>query len=177
MTSSARVPRGPPDHGRRRRGAVAAGDRRRHRRRVGAGRAATRVAACAPDEDTLTLAWDAATAALDAAGIERRRGRRDLLGHQPPALRRGPEPRLPRRVARPVVRRRRRAARGLGALGHGGAHRGADAIAAGSARIVLVVASDALRPGLGTGFEARCGAGAAAVVLATEGDCRRSAPA
>src|SRR5690349_23318133 len=26
------------------------------------------VAACAPDEDTLTLAWDAATAALDAAG-------------------------------------------------------------------------------------------------------------
>src|SRR4029077_5620064 len=28
------------------------------------------VAACAPDEDTLTLAWDAATAALDAAGIE-----------------------------------------------------------------------------------------------------------
>ena len=46
---------------------------------------------------------------------------------------------------------------------------GADAIAAGSARIVLVVASDALRPGLGTGFEARCGAGAAAVVLANEG--------
>ena len=29
--------------------------------------------------------------------------------------------------------------------------------------------SDALRPGLGTGFEARCGAGAAAVVLAAEG--------
>src|SRR6478752_1020078 len=28
------------------------------------------IAACAPDEDTLTLAWDAATAALAAAGIE-----------------------------------------------------------------------------------------------------------
>ena len=28
------------------------------------------VAACAPDEDTLTLAWDAATAALTAAGLE-----------------------------------------------------------------------------------------------------------
>ena len=46
---------------------------------------------------------------------------------------------------------------------------GADAIAAGSARVALVVVSDALRPGLGTGFEARCGAGAAAVVLAAEG--------
>ncbi len=46
---------------------------------------------------------------------------------------------------------------------------GADAIAAGSARVALVVVSDALRPGLGTGFEARCGAGAAAVVLAREG--------
>jgi uncharacterized OB-fold protein len=46
---------------------------------------------------------------------------------------------------------------------------GTDAIAAGSARVALVVVSDALRPGLGTGFEARCGAGAAAVVLADTG--------
>ena len=28
------------------------------------------VAVCPPDEDTLTLAWEAGTAALDAAGIE-----------------------------------------------------------------------------------------------------------
>jgi hydroxymethylglutaryl-CoA synthase len=40
-----------------------------------------------------------------------------------------------------------------------------DAVAAGSARIALVVAADALRPGLGTAFEARTGAGAAAFVL------------
>src|SRR5438105_15349609 len=29
-----------------------------------------RIAACAPDEDTLTLAWDAASAALAASGVE-----------------------------------------------------------------------------------------------------------
>jgi hydroxymethylglutaryl-CoA synthase len=46
---------------------------------------------------------------------------------------------------------------------------GTDAISAGSARVALVVASDALRPGPGTGFEARCGAGAAAFVLAFDG--------
>jgi uncharacterized OB-fold protein len=45
----------------------------------------------------------------------------------------------------------------------------ADAVGAGSARVVLVIASDALVPGLGTGFEARCGAGAAAIVLAADG--------
>src|SRR5439155_1252473 len=46
---------------------------------------------------------------------------------------------------------------------------GTDAISAGSARVALVVVSDALRPGPGTGFEARCGAGAAALVLAVDG--------
>src|SRR5204863_4514801 len=63
-----------------------------------------------------------------------------------------------------------------GALLAGSAHAGmdalvagADAVAAGSARIALVVVSDALRPGLGSGFEARCGAGAAAVVLGAQG--------
>src|SRR5690348_2694003 len=29
-----------------------------------------RIGACSPDEDTLTLAWDAATAALAAAGVD-----------------------------------------------------------------------------------------------------------
>src|SRR4029079_19591170 len=46
---------------------------------------------------------------------------------------------------------------------------GAGDVAAGAARIALVVVSDALRPGLGSGFEARCGAGAAAVVLGAQG--------
>ena len=44
-----------------------------------------------------------------------------------------------------------------------------DAVGAGSARVALVVVSDALVPGLGTSFEARCGAGAAALVLADDG--------
>jgi uncharacterized OB-fold protein len=44
----------------------------------------------------------------------------------------------------------------------------ADAVAAGSVRTALVVVSDGLRPGLGTAFEARTGAGAAALVLSTD---------
>jgi uncharacterized OB-fold protein len=45
----------------------------------------------------------------------------------------------------------------------------ADAIGSGSARVALVVASDALVPGTGSGFEARAGAGAAAIVLVSHG--------
>jgi hydroxymethylglutaryl-CoA synthase len=127
------------------------------------------VAACAPDEDTLTLAWDAATAALTAAGVEADAVDAIFWGTSRPPFAEGPS--LPFLAA----------SLGLGssvegALLAGSAHAGmealnagADAIAAGSARVALVVVSDALRPGLGTGFEARCGAGAAAVVLAREG--------
>ena len=127
------------------------------------------MAACAPDEDTLTLAWDAATAALHAAGVESGEVDAIFWGTSRPPFAEGPSLAF---LA---------AALGLapsvgGALLAGSAHAGmealtagADAIAAGSARIALVVASDALRPGLGTGFEARCGAGAAAVVLARDG--------
>jgi hydroxymethylglutaryl-CoA synthase len=127
------------------------------------------VAVCAPDEDTLTLAWDAATAALTAAGVEADAVDAIFWGTSRPPFAEGPS--LPFLAA----------ALGLGAevegaLLSGSAHAGmealnagSDAIAAGSARVALVVVSDTLRPGLGTGFEARCGAGAAAVVLATEG--------
>jgi hydroxymethylglutaryl-CoA synthase len=128
-----------------------------------------RVAACAPDEDTLTLAWDAATAACTAAGVEAGSVDAIFWGTSRPPFAEGPSLAF---LA---------AALGLpasvgGALLSGSAHAGmealnagADAIAAGSARIALVVVSDALRPGLGTAFEARCGAGAAAVVLADTG--------
>src|SRR5947199_1046485 len=44
-----------------------------------------------------------------------------------------------------------------------------DAIAAGSARVALVVAADALVPGPGTSYEERAGAGAAAIVLVSDG--------
>ncbi|MDQ1481781.1 MAG: hypothetical protein QOI44_2642 [Actinomycetota bacterium] len=128
-----------------------------------------RIAACAPDEDTLTLAWDAASAALAAAGVESDSVDAIYWGTSRPPFAEGPS--LPFLTA----------ALGLsaavgGALLAGSPHAGmdalaagSDAVAAGSARIALVVVSDAIRPGLGTGFEARCGAGAAAVVLGASG--------
>ncbi len=128
-----------------------------------------RVAACAPDEDTLTLAWDAASAALSAAGVEADAVDAIYWGTSRPPFAEGPSlPFLAAGLALP-------AAVG-GALLAGSPHAGmeavlagADAVAAGSARVALVVVSDAIRPGLGTGFEARCGAGAAAVVLGGQG--------
>jgi hydroxymethylglutaryl-CoA synthase len=127
------------------------------------------IAACAPDEDTLTLAWDAASAALAASGVEADAVDAIYWGTSRPPFAEGPSLAflaaglgLPTAVG--------------GALLAGSAHAGmealaagADAVGAGSARIALVVVSDAIRPGLGTGFEARCGAGAAAVVLAATG--------
>jgi hydroxymethylglutaryl-CoA synthase len=133
--------------------------------RSGRGQAAV----CAPDEDMLTLAWDAATRALAAAGIEGERVDALFWGTSRPPFAEGPSLAF---LA---------AALGCsstvgGALCAGSAHAGmealasgADAIAAGSARLALVVASDAVRPGPGTGFEGRCGAGAAALVLGADG--------
>src|SRR5262249_25284633 len=129
------------------------------------------VAACAPDEDTLTLAWEAATAAIAAAGVRTDEIDAIFWGTSRPPFAEGPSLAF------------LTAALGLGpwvggALLSGSAHAGmealaagADRIAAGRARTALVVVSDSLRPGLGTGFEARCGAGAAAVVL---GDFRNA---
>ncbi len=59
--------------------------------------------------------------ALAAAGIEPERVDALLLGHEPAAVRRRPEPRVPRRGARLLVLGRRRAVRGLRARRHGGA--------------------------------------------------------
>jgi hydroxymethylglutaryl-CoA synthase len=127
------------------------------------------VGICAPDEDTLTLAWDAAMRACAAAGVES--GGIDALfwATSRPPFAEGPSFAFLAAAlgCAPSIG---------GALIAGSAHAGmealaaaTDAVAAGSARVALVVASDALRPGLGTSFEARCGAGAAAFVLATEG--------
>src|SRR5205814_4626238 len=120
-------------------------------------------------EDTLTLAWQAAVRALAAAGVEA--GQIDALywGTSRPPFAEGPSFAF-------LAASLSLAATVGGALCAGSAHAGmealaagTDAISAGSARIALVVASDALRPGPGTGFEARCGAGAAALVLAVDG--------
>ena len=127
------------------------------------GRASSAV--CAPDEDTLTLAAGAAVHALETAGIDPATVDGLWWGCTRPPFAEGP--------SHAVLS----AALGLsphagGALMSGSPHAGieallgaADAIGAGSARVALVVASDALVPGLGTAFEARCGAGAAALVL------------
>ncbi len=129
----------------------------------------SQIAACAPDEDTLTLAWDAASAALDAAGVEADAVDAILWGTSRPPFAEGPS--LAFLAAALGL-----AANVEGALVCGSTHSGMEAlnagtdmIAAGSAGVALVVVSDALRPGLGTGFETRCGAGAAAVVLGAHG--------
>lgn len=126
-------------------------------------------AVCGPDEDVLTLAAAAALRALDAAGLDP--GLVDGLwwGTSRPPFAEGP--------SHAVLA----AALGLsphagGSLSSGSAHAGieallgaADAVAAGTARLALVVAADSVLPGPGTGFEARSGAGAVAFVIGTDG--------
>jgi hydroxymethylglutaryl-CoA synthase len=129
----------------------------------GGGRGA--VALCDADEDTLTLAWQAAVDALEAAGV----GAGELSGlwwgTSRPPFAEGPSHAF------------LSTALGLdptadGRLCSGSAHAGMeallaawDALAAGHARLALVVASDALVPGVGTAGEFTTGAGAAAFVL------------
>ena len=127
------------------------------------------VAVCAPDEDTLTLAWEAATRALDAAGLDAAAVDGLWWGTTRPPFAEGPSHAF-------LASALGLAAESGGALLSGSTHAGIDALAAatdavlaGSARVALVIASDALRPGPGTGAEARCGAGAAAIVIAATG--------
>ena len=125
---------------------------------------------CAPDEDALTLAVDAGLGALAAAGIAPAGVDGLWWGTTRPPFAEGPS----HAVLAAALGLSRQSG---GALTAGSptpawmrCSRAADAVGAGSARVALVVVtSDALVPGLGTGFEARCGAGAAAVVLAAEG--------
>jgi len=124
---------------------------------------------CAPDEDTLTLAAEAATRALAASGLQT-----DIVdglwwGTTRPPFAEGP--------SHAVLARAIGLSHGSGgALCAGSPHSGmealiggADAIGAGTARVALVVTSDALVPGTGTPYEARAGAGAAAIVLVSQG--------
>jgi hydroxymethylglutaryl-CoA synthase len=126
-------------------------------------------AVCAPDEDVLTLAAEAAGRALAASGLQT-----DIVdglwwGTTRPPFAEGPSHAV---LARAIGLSHRSG----GALCSGSPHAGmeallsaADAIGAGSARVAVVVVSDALVPGNGTPFEARAGAGAAAVVLVSHG--------
>ena len=141
-------------------GDIAAGWGRRGGRSV--------AAVCAPDEDQLTLAAASATDALRAADLDP--GEVDGLwwGCTRPPFAEGPSHAV-------LASALGLDAHATGALTSGSPHSGieallsaADAVVAGSARTALVVTSDALTPGLGTAFETRCGAGAAAVVLSAE---------
>jgi len=126
-------------------------------------------AVCAPDEDTLTLAWEAATRALLAAGVEAAAVDGLYWGTSRPPFAEGPSFAF-------LASALGCGSSVTGALHAGSAHAGmealgagVDAVAAGTVRIALVIASDAVRPGPGTGFEARCGAGAAAFVVSAQG--------
>ncbi len=128
------------------------------------------VAVCDADEDTLTLAWQAANAALVAAGVTPAEVSGLWWGTARPPFAEGPSHAflattlgLDRAVG--------------GGLSSGSPHAGMeallgawDALAAGHARFALVVTSDALVPGLGTAAETTIGAGAAAVVLGAIAD-------
>ncbi len=125
-------------------------------------------AVCAPDEDVLTLSAEAAQRALHAAAVDPTMVDGLWWGTSRAPFAEGPSHAL---LA---------AATGLsgnsgGALCCGSTHSGieallaaADAVAAGAARLALVIAADAQVPGPGTPFEARAGAGAVALLLSPD---------
>lgn len=127
------------------------------------------MAVCAADEDPLTLSWSAATRAMAAAGLEPLDVEGLWWGCARPPFAEGPS-------LTHLASALRLGAGSDGALCSGSPHAGvdallaaADAVASGRVGTALVVASDAILPALGSGFETSCGAGAAAVVLRSEG--------
>jgi hydroxymethylglutaryl-CoA synthase len=123
------------------------------------------LAVCADDEDGLTLATAAADRALSAAGLTTDAVGALFWGTSRPPYAEGPSHAY-------LAAALDLAANTEGALCSGSTHAGmdallagADALTAGRAEHVLVVASDEVLPGLGTAYERRAGAGAAAVVL------------
>ncbi len=130
---------------------------------TGGGRAT--VAVCDSDEDTLTLAWRAATDALAAAGVDPGTVSGLWWGTTRPPFAEGPSHAF-------LAAALELSGDIEGALVSGSPHAGMealssawDAIAAGHATVAVVVASDALVPGLGSAGETTTGAGAAALVL------------
>ena len=122
-------------------------------------------AVCAPDEDVLTLSWLAVARAL--ANAARSPEEIDGLwwGTSRPPFAEGPS----LAMLGSALRLRSDI---TGALMSGSTHSGMealvaawDAVAAGSVNTAVVVAGDALVPGLGTPWESRVGAGAVAFVL------------
>jgi hydroxymethylglutaryl-CoA synthase len=130
-----------------------------------------KVAVCGSDEDSLTLACDAAMSALRAldpgapAGSAAARIDGVWWGSSRPPFAEGPSHAF-------LTTALGISADAQGGLSSGSPHAGMealcgawDAIASGHAERALVIVSDALLPGLGTGGETTFGAGAAALVL------------
>ncbi len=135
------------------------------------------VAVCGSDEDTLTLAWEAGDSALrqlaELGGSGRFADPQDAgagvdglwWGTSRPPFAEGPSYAF-------LSSTLGIGENAEGGLSSGSAHSGMealsaawDSIAAGHARIALVIVSDALVPGLGTASETTCGAGAVAFVI------------
>ncbi|MHB8680711.1 MAG: OB-fold domain-containing protein [Acidimicrobiales bacterium] len=123
------------------------------------------VAVCDADEDTLTLSWEAARAALDAAGVAPAAVGGLWWGTTRPPFAEGPSHAF-------LTTALLLGADVAGTLCSGSPHAGMeallsawDALAAGHVETALVVASDALLPGIGTAVETATGAGAVALVL------------
>ena len=140
-----------------------------------AARTSATVRVCAPDEDSLTLAWLAGSQALLAAGYDpsscSSEGALGLWwGTSRPPFAEGPSHSyLAAALSLP--------ADAPGTLLSGSTHSGMDAfltaldsIAAGTVSRALVVASDAPLPGTGTACERFTGSGAAAFLLEPAGD-------
>ncbi len=126
-------------------------------------------AVCGPDEDSLTLAWQAADRALDAAGLSPESVEAMWWGTARPPFAEGPSWTQLAAVLRlaPTTN---------GFVVSGSSHSGIDAFIAAldaleSGRLdnALVIASDAVSPAVGGAFEAIAGAGAVALVLSRTG--------
>ncbi|HUY63293.1 MAG TPA: OB-fold domain-containing protein [Acidimicrobiales bacterium] len=135
------------------------------------------VAVCDADEDTLTLAWRAATSAMEAAGVRAADVAGLWWGTSRPPFAEGPSHAF-------LSTALGCSAQVGGALCSGSPHAGMeallgawDAVASGHVALALVVCSDALLPGIGTAGEASTGAGALAVVLSGPGHNGAAAPA
>ncbi|MFL6239693.1 MAG: OB-fold domain-containing protein [Actinomycetes bacterium] len=126
----------------------------------------SQLAACADDEDVLTLSWQAATNALD--GIDA--GSVDALfwGTSRPPYSEGPSYAI---LATAIGVRMDAGGALLAGSPHSGIEAllaGWDAIAAGSARTALVIAADDVLPGLGSAYERRAGSAAVAYLLSAD---------
>lgn len=124
------------------------------------------VAACADDEDVLTLSWQAAVRALD--GVDASTVDTMFWGTSRAPLAEGPSYAL---LAAAVGLRMDAGGALLAGSPHSGVEAllaGWDAIAAGSARSALVLAAEDVRPGLGSAYERRAGSAAVAYLLSAD---------